>query len=48
MSSPSFSKLFTSFILSSTPRTEVNNLAIKQEKTTTALRAANLVISDSA
>jgi len=48
MLSLSFSRLSTSFILGSALRTGVNNLAIKQEKTTTALGAANLVISDSA
>jgi hypothetical protein len=42
MSSPSSSKLSTSFILGSAPRTRVNNPAIEQEKPTTA------VISDGA
>jgi hypothetical protein len=48
MLSLSFSRLSTSFILSSALRIKVNNPAIEQEKTTTALGAADLVISNSA
>jgi hypothetical protein len=48
MSSPSSSRLSTSFILGSALRTRVNNPAIEQEKTTTALGAADLVIFDGA
>jgi hypothetical protein len=46
MSSPSSSKLSTPFILGSAPRTRMNKPAIEQEKTTTALEAADPVISD--
>jgi hypothetical protein len=48
MLSPSSNRLSTSFILSSALRIRVNNPTIEQEKTTTALRAADLVISNSA
>jgi len=37
-----------SFILGSAPRMRVNNHAIEQEKTTTALGATDLVISNGA
>jgi hypothetical protein len=48
MSSPSSNRLSTPFILGSAPRTRMNKPAIKQEKTTTALGAADLVIPNSA
>ena len=47
MSSPSSNRLSTPFILGSTPRMRMNKPAVEQEKTTTALGAANLVIPNS-
>jgi hypothetical protein len=48
LSSPSSNKLSTPFILGSAPRTRMNKPAIEQEKPTTALGAADPVISDGA